>query len=202
MEKAVPYHRVTTCNSEKTRSVPASFLFWACMSCLSTVQGAGTIHYESDACGEQVHLVVDNAQLSEVLVHMARENAFSVNFSKSLDRTVNGEYRGAIQDVLRKLLNSGNSVLISGDDKRCTVTGTRLNKLQILDGFDGEVIRYTQVEQVDTAEKTASNNPKPEQMRYGEGRKRRPDMTPEERYLDKLERHKWKLERDKRKYGE
>jgi hypothetical protein len=158
----------------------------------------GRIEIEYQPCGDYVGLVTTDAMLSDVLQALAAELKFELNFKSDHDRPVSMELRLPARELI-EALGQDDNIMITGEvDSRCDEPIDRLMTVWFLGTGPEITYQPAMAASLDSLpetgappvpEKTRSDSAKDDKNKEGEDQaKRKRDMTPEERYNERLRR--------------
>ena len=160
--------------------------------------GGGTgIEITHEACSVQVSLVAQDIMLSELLQALATELQFELRFKSENDRPVSINMRKPAPQLIKVLGRNDNIMVANEPDARCEEPVDRIKTVWFL-GTGPEVVYqpatvvpvYKLPETGETPTRTArisDGDDKDEKKNKQQG-KSRSQMTPEERYFDKITR--------------
>jgi hypothetical protein len=177
-------------------------IFLAAPSMAETAAGASDrIKISHEPCSNQVTLIARDVALSEVLQALAFELQFELHFKSDHDRAISMELRKPARELIETLGRDDNIMITNKVDVRCNAPVDRLMAVWFL-GTGPEVVYQpatvtaayklpeTGGPQTQTARKSDDDDKENKQQK-----KRRSQMTPEERYVDRINR------KNQKRYG-
>ncbi len=169
---------------------------------LAAAQSASDIDIAYEPCADSVRVVAPDSTLAEVMVSMAQEMGFELRFDAAADRALSIETAGSETDVIRRLTRDTNVMVFTAADNRCA-DGLMVSKVWFIGAGEAVTVAAAiprpipvttppsvTLSQADRQPNTNEPEDKSEQ------KKRRKDMSPEERYYDQIQR------RNRKRYGE
>lgn len=150
------------------------------------------IEINTEECTDQIGLIATNVMLSDVLQALAAHLQFELNFKSDKDRTISVDLQKPGRELIESLGRDDNIMISSELDARCDEPVDRLAAVWFL-GTGPEItyrpVKAARVDQLPETGAVQARSTRSTEADDKEGeRKRRKDMTPEERYVDKLER--------------
>jgi hypothetical protein len=168
---------------------------------LAAAQSVSAVDVAYEPCAGSVRVVAPDSTLAEVMVSMAQEMGFELRFDAAADRALSIETAGSETDVIRRLTRDTNVMVFTAADNRCA-DGLMVSKVWFIGAGEAVTVpaaiprpipvttrASVQVSQADPQPKKNEPGDKSEQ-------KRRKDMSPEERYYDRIQRQ------NRKRYGE
>ena len=150
-------------------------------------------------CSGMVELVATKVMLSEALQALASELSFDLRFQTDNDRRISVNMQKSAADLIAALGRDDSVIIVSKPDDRCSEAVERITQVWFF-GVGPEIVyQPATVIPADRLPETGGSDAYSVRIseadkRYDEYRerqkegKRRKDMTPEERYNDKIER--------------
>ncbi len=168
---------------------------------LAVAQSASAVDIAYEPCAGSVRVVAPDSTLAEIMISMAQEMGFELRFDEAADRELSIDTAGSEKDVIRRLTRDTNVMVFTTADNRCA-DGLMVSKVWFLGAGEAvtvpaalpraapvPVLTSVQLSRADSRQ----DEDKPENSQQ---RKRRKDMSPEERYYDRIQRQ------NRRRYGE
>jgi len=152
------------------------------------------IEINAEVCAGQVGLSATNVKLSDVLQALAAHLQFELNFKSDKNRVISVTLQKPVRELIESLGRDDNIMISSEPDVRCDDLVDKLVAVWFL-GTGPEItyrpVKAPTVNQLpETGETQARRTNLSDDKDDDEKKqkKRRKDMTPEELYLDKIER--------------
>jgi hypothetical protein len=168
-------------------------IFLAAPSTADTAAGkSDRIKISHEPCSNQVSLIARDVALSKVLQALAAELEFELSFKSDHDRAISVELQEPARELIESLGQDDNIMITNEVDVRCDEPVDRLQAVWFL-GTGPEVVyrpatvtaAYKLPETGEAQTRTARESDEDDE---GQTRKQRKDMTPEELYMDKIDR--------------
>ena len=161
--------------------------------------GNESIAVTHQPCSGMVELVADNVMLSEALQVLAAELRFDLRFQTDDDRRISVNMQKPAADLIAALGRDDSVMIVSKPDDRCEQAVERITQVWFFGSGPEIAYRPATLIPADQLPETGGSSAQSAgksaaDQRYDEYRerrkegKRRRDMTPEERYNDKIER--------------
>ncbi len=168
---------------------------------LAAAQPASNIDIAYEPCADSVRVVAPDSTLAEIMVSMAQEMGFELRFDVAADRALSIDTAGSETDVIRRLTHDANVMVFTAADNRCA-DGLMVSKVWFIGAGEAVTVAaaiprpipVTTSPSVELSQADRQPN-KNEPGDKGE-QKRRKDMSPEERYYDRIQRQ------NRKRYGE
>ena len=153
------------------------------------------IKISHEPCSNEVSLIARDVALSEVLQALATELQFELNFKSDHDRAISVELQEPPRELIETLGQDDNIMIANEVDVRCDAPVDRLHAVWFL-GTGPEITyqpatvtsAYKLPETGEAQTRTARKSDAEDDADNERQAKRRRDMSPEERYYDKLRR--------------
>ncbi len=163
------------------------------------ITGDERVEVSHQLCSGIVELVVRNAMLSETLQVLASELRFDLRFQTDDDRQISVNMRKPAAELLAALGRDDSVMIVSKPDARCDEAVERITQVWFFGSGPEIVYKRATVIPADQLPETGGSDAQnvtrsDADKKYDEYRekqkkgKRRKDMTPEERYNDRIER--------------
>jgi len=153
---------------------------------------ADRIEIDAAVCAEQVGLIATDAMLSDVLQALAVHLQFELHFKSDRNRAVSVNLQKPGRELIETLGQDDNIMISSEPDARCDEPVDRLVTVWFLGTGPEITYKPAKARRVDQLPETGEEQVRRTQLSDADDkektRKRRKDMTPEELYLDKIER--------------
>lgn len=162
-----------------------------------------------EGCVDRVSIKASDAKLSEVLSTLARELSFELSMSPEADGRITLDDTDTARRMIDRLTRQTSTTYMEGEDPNCEGL-RRPHRLWVHPSPDhegpgsGEIIRAGSVPAYDVDETRAEadgspvvQRPQREHPRHPGGK--RSQMSPEERYVDRIERRERRNAEDRRR---
>ena len=168
---------------------------------IGAAQAASDVDIAYEPCAGSVRVVAPDSTLAEVMVSMAQEMGFELRFDAAADHPLSIDTAGSEKDVIRRLTRDANVMVFTSADNRCA-DGLMVSKVWFLGAGEAVTVPAALPRAAPVPVPTSvqlrraarqQDETKPENSKQ---RKRRKDMSPEERYYDRIQRQ------NRRRYGE
>lgn len=162
---------------------------------------AAEINVTGTPCHSKLQLIVKEEKLSSVLKQLAEKFGFELKFDLSIDETISYNNTLSVTDTVKKLTRFKNVVILKNKNSECPDTPQLKNVWLLPKGENSSNLLLVERSLNSSPQKIHQSRQTILQQTYGEPGEQKPRalMTPEERYLYKLER---KERNDRRKRGE